>query len=151
LRYDAAVNNAKSEEAASLVFIGRIETPYSTLGDCPYNVNPGGPLCRIVIDERYASGLVGIEPGARILVLYWLDRAKRDRPLVAERRSGKVAGAFAARTPHRPNPVGAAVVTVEAVEGATLTVRGMDCVSGTPLIDIKPAMRAEAPSRAAGG
>jgi tRNA-Thr(GGU) m(6)t(6)A37 methyltransferase TsaA len=93
--------------------------------------------------------LTGLEPGNRILVLYWLDRANRTRPLVAERRSGKIAGAFAARTPHRPNPIGAAVVVIDGIDGAVLKVRGLDCMSGTPLIDIKPAMRATRQSEAA--
>ena len=60
------------------------------------------------------------------------------------RRSGKVGGAFAARTPNRPNPIGAAVVTIEALEGRR-EVRGLDCVTGTPLLDLKPALRAETP------
>jgi tRNA-Thr(GGU) m(6)t(6)A37 methyltransferase TsaA len=128
-----------------LVVVGHIETPYESPADCPYTVNPGGPVCRIVLDEQYASGLTGLEAGVRVLVLYWLDRANRAKALVGVRRSGKVAGVFAARTPHRPNPIGAAVVTIEAVEGPVLVVRGLDCVSGTPLLDIKPAMRAEAP------
>lgn len=133
-------------ECGRLVCIGRIETPYTRRSECPYGVNPGGPPCRIVVEPGYVAGLTGLEVGARILVLYWLDRADRGRALVAERRSGRVAGTFAARTPHRPNPIGAAVVTIEAVEGAALTVRGLDCVSGTPLLDIKPALRAEASS-----
>ena len=128
------------------MFIGHLETPYVTPADCPYTVNPGGPECRIVLQPQYASGLTGLEVGGRILVLYWLDRAKRTKPLVAERRSGKIAGAFAARTPHRPNPIGAAVVVIDGIDGAVLKVRGLDCVSGTPLIDIKPAMRAESPA-----
>ena len=139
-----------SERAAGtageqVVFIGRIETPYATPADCPYAVNPGGPECRIVVDPGFSAGLTGLEVGARILVLYWLDRAKRDKPLVGVRRSGKVAGAFAARTPHRPNPIGAAVVAIEGIEGHVLKVRGLDCVTGTPLLDIKPAIRAETP------
>ena len=133
-----------------LVFIGHIETPYETPADCPYTVNPGGPECRVVVDPEYAAGLTGLEVGVRILLLYWLDRANRARPLVAERRSGKIAGVFAARTPHRPNPIGAAVVTIEAIEGLALKVRGLDCVNGTPLLDIKPAMRAESPTGGGG-
>lgn len=133
------------EEMPRLTFIGHIETPYETQSDCPYNVNPGGPECRIVVDPAFTAGLTGLAAGDRILVLYWLDRAKRDKPLVGVRRSGKVGGAFAARTPNRPNPIGAAVVTVEALEGPVVTVRGLDCVTGTPLLDLKPALRAEAP------
>ena len=133
-----------------LVFIGHIETPYQTPADCPYTVNPGGPECRVVVDQPYAAGLAGLEVGARILVLYWLDKASRSKPLVAERRSGKIAGAFAARTPHRPNPIGVAVLVIDAIDGSVLKVRGLDCVSGTPLIDIKPAMRAESPAGGGG-
>lgn len=128
-----------------LEFIGHIETPYATPAECPYTVNPGGPECRIVVHPRFAAGLTGLEVGGRILVLYWLDKASRSKPLVAERRSGKVAGAFAARTPHRPNPIAAAVVTIEAIVGPVLRVRGLDCVNGTPLLDIKPAMVTERP------
>jgi tRNA-Thr(GGU) m(6)t(6)A37 methyltransferase TsaA len=133
-----------------LEFIGHIETPYEAQEDCPYNVNPGGPVCRIVVDPRYAAGLKGLAAGDRILVLYWLDRAARGKPLVGVRRSGNVAGVFAARTPHRPNPIGAAVVKIEALEGAVLQVRGLDCVTGTPLLDVKPAIRAETPTGAPG-
>jgi len=140
----------KTTVGERLVFIGHIETPYLTPTDCPYTVNPGGPECRIVLDAPYAAGLTGLEVGGRILVLYWLDKASRTKALVAERRSGKVAGAFAARTPHRPNPIAAAVVVIEAIEGATLKVRGLDCATGTPLLDIKPAMVTERPTPAAG-
>ena len=129
-----------------LDFIGHIETPYATPEDCPYTVNPGGPLCGIVVDPAYVAGLKGLALGDRILVLYWLHQANRAKSLVGVRRSGKVAGAFAARTPHRPNPIGAAVVTIEAIEGPALKVRGLDCVTGTPLLDIKPAIRAETPA-----
>lgn len=141
----------ETEDAGErLVFIGRIETPYATPADCPYTINPGGPECRIVVDPPYAAGLTGLEVGDRILVLYWLDRANRSKALVAERRSGKVAGAFAARTPHRPNPIGVAVLVIDAIDGMAVKVRGLDCVSGTPLLDIKPAMRAEAPAGGGG-
>jgi tRNA-Thr(GGU) m(6)t(6)A37 methyltransferase TsaA len=145
------MSDAKHSGAGEqLVFIGHIETPYKTPADCPYTVNPGGPECRIVLKSQYATGLTGLEVGGRILVLYWLDKASRNKPLVAERRSGKVAGAFAARTPHRPNPIGAAMLLIDSIEGAVLKVRGLDCVSGTPLLDIKPAMRAEFPAGGGG-
>jgi tRNA-Thr(GGU) m(6)t(6)A37 methyltransferase TsaA len=133
-----------------IVFIGHIETPYANPEDCPYTVNPGGPICKVVVLPQYAAGLTGLEVGGKVLVLYWLDRAHRAKPLVSERRSGKIAGAFAARTPHRPNPIGAALVTIEAISGTGLSVRGLDCVNGTPLLDIKPAMRAESPAGGGG-
>ena len=139
------VDQREGGAGEQLVFIGHIETPYRTPADCPYTVNPGGPESRIVVLPQYAAGLTGLEVGGRILVLYWLDKASRNKPLVAERRSGKIAGAFAARTPHRPNPIAAAVVTIEAIDGSILKVRGLDCTAGTPLLDIKPAMVTERP------
>ena len=51
---------------------------------------------------------------------------------------GWVIGTFALRSPIRPNPIAASVVRLLTVEGATLTVRGLDCLDGTPLLDIKP-------------
>lgn len=144
------MNDGKHWEGDRVTPIGHIETPYATQADCPYNVNPGGPMCSIVVDAPYVPGLKGLAAGERILVLYWLDRAHRDKSLVGVRRSGKVAGAFAARTPHRPNPIGVAVAAIEAIEGAVIKVRGLDCVSGTPLLDIKPALRAETPAGSPG-
>lgn len=149
--YDLPMSEPRCETGGPrLEFIGHIETPYARPEDCPYTVNPGGPVCSIVLHSRFAPGLKGLAAGDRILVLYWLDRAERGKSLVGVRRSGNVAGAFAARTPHRPNPIGAAVVTIEAIDGAALRVRGLDCLSGTPLLDLKPAMRAEAPANAPG-
>ena len=77
-------------DGGELIRIGRIETPYTRRSECPYTVNPGGPQCRIVVDARYAAGLTGLEVGGRILVLYWLDRADRERALVAERQAKRL-------------------------------------------------------------
>jgi tRNA (Thr-GGU) A37 N-methylase len=52
--------------------------------------------------------------------------------------NGKVHGTFALRSPVRPNPIGTSIVKLEAVEGAILLVRGLDCLDGTPLVDLKP-------------
>jgi tRNA (adenine37-N6)-methyltransferase len=51
---------------------------------------------------------------------------------------GSARGAFSLRTPVRPNPIGTQIVTLLRVEGATLFVRGLDCLDGTPLLDLKP-------------
>ena len=47
-------------------------------------------------------------------------------------------GTFALRSPVRPNPIGTAIATFVAREGAVLSVRGLDCLDGTPLLDLKP-------------
>lgn len=129
--------------SASLVFIGHISTPYRTLRECPRNVDPEGPLCELHIDEAFEEGLAGLAAGASLLVLYWLDEADRDALLQRRREAGPMTGVFALRCPHRPNPIGAAVVTVVDIAGRCIRVRGLDCRDGTPLLDIKPAIRAE--------
>jgi tRNA (Thr-GGU) A37 N-methylase len=52
-------------------------------------------------------------------------------------------GTFALRSPHRPNPIAAAVLPIEAIDGNRVAVRGLDCLDGTSLLDIKPAVRSE--------
>ncbi len=120
--------------------IGAIRTPYRTIDDCPRNLMTDGPPCRIVVDEAYADGLYGLGPGARILILYWLDQASFSSLLNTSRQSGETRGIFALRTPHRPNPIAAAVVKIEDINGNELVVKGLDCTDGTALLDIKPAM-----------
>lgn len=47
-------------------------------------------------------------------------------------------GVLATRSPHRPNPIGLSALTLVAVEGSNLRVRGVDILDGTPILDIKP-------------
>jgi tRNA-Thr(GGU) m(6)t(6)A37 methyltransferase TsaA len=128
---------------AQLAFIGHIETPYQTLEECPRNIDPNGAPCRLVVESQYEEGLLGLGVGREILVLYWLEHGDRTRLRQSPPHIGKLTGTFALRSPHRPNPIGAAVVTIDAISGNTIAVRGLDCVNGTPLLDIKPAMGAE--------
>jgi tRNA-Thr(GGU) m(6)t(6)A37 methyltransferase TsaA len=123
---------------AGLVFVGRIRTPWAERGDCPRQGSPDGPLCQIEIFEPWREALTGIAPGDRLDVLYWLDRARRDLVLQSTRGGGRARGTFALRSPVRPNPIGLSQVSLASIEGGTLSVRGLDCVDGTPLIDIKP-------------
>ena len=80
-------------------------------------------------------------PGARIEVLYWMHLARRDLLQQVPAGAPGAQGTFALRSPVRPNPIATALATVVSVEPDGLTVRGLDCVDGTPLIDIKPDFR----------
>jgi len=128
---------------ATIEPIGHIITPYKTIEECPRNISPDGPVCHLVVDEDLRDGLMGLQAGQRILILYWLDEADRMVVQQNSRRTGEMAGVFALRTPNRRNPIGAAVLPIESIENGTITVRGLDCLNGTPLIDIKPAMAGE--------
>lgn len=122
-----------------LVFIGRIRTPFAQRGQCPRQGDPeAGPECRLELDPGFAPALDGIESYARIEVLYWLHEARRD--LLTQSPKGREAlrGTFSLRSPVRPNPIGTSVVRLLRREGAVLIVRGLDCLDGTPLLDIKP-------------
>ena len=128
---------------ATITSIGHIVTPYKSLEDCPRNVEPQGPLCQLVVRDDLRDGLLGLSAGQRILILYWFEQVDRSRLQRHSRRTGELAGTFALRTPNRCNPIGAAVLTIERIDGGIITVRGLDCLDGTPLIDIKPARDGE--------
>ena len=124
----------------NLKFIGYIETPYENIGDCPRNIQLDGPECKLVLNKEYEAGLNGIVAGQEILILYWFVNVDRNRLQQTSKRTGEFAGVFALRTPNRPNPIGAAVIKIKKLKGHEIFVKGLDCLNGTPLIDIKPAI-----------
>jgi tRNA-Thr(GGU) m(6)t(6)A37 methyltransferase TsaA len=123
---------------ASLYYIGRIRTPWTKREDCPKNARESDAVCTIEVDERWARGLKDVESCSHLVVLYWMDRAPRDIVLQVPRHYGVQRGTFSLRSPARPNPIAMSVVRLLKVEGAKLSVVGLDCLDGTPLIDIKP-------------
>jgi len=123
---------------ASLYYIGRIRTPWKRREECPKNPRESDAVCTIVLDPRWAEGLHGLETVSHVVVLYWMDRARRDLVLQAPRHYAEHRGTFALRSPVRPNPIAVSVARLVRVEGNILTVVGLDCVDDTPLLDIKP-------------
>jgi len=123
---------------AGLVFIGHIRTPWTSRLTCPRQGREDGPICRIEIFEPWTAALDGIEAFARLEVLYWLHQSRRDLVRQSPANNGEVHGTFALRSPVRPNPIGTAIAVLVGREGATLLVRGLDCLDDTPLLDLKP-------------
>jgi tRNA-Thr(GGU) m(6)t(6)A37 methyltransferase TsaA len=123
---------------AGVYFIGRIRTPWTRREECPKNARESDAVCTIEVDERYAAALTGVEGCSHLLVLYWMDKSRRDLVLQVPRHYGEQRGTFALRSPARPNPVAASVATLLQIAGTRLSVVGLDCLDGTPLIDIKP-------------
>jgi tRNA-Thr(GGU) m(6)t(6)A37 methyltransferase TsaA len=123
---------------AGVYFIGTIRTPWRARGECPKRGSLDGPICSIVIDPRWQQALTDIADHPRIQVLYWMHHARRDLVLQTPIRTGKTTGSFALRSPVRPNPIASSVVALVGIENGTLLVRGLDCLDGTPLIDLKP-------------
>jgi len=125
---------------AGLWFVGRIETPWQSRAECPRRGDPeAGPVCRVSVFEPWVAALDGLEDGGRWLqILYFMHEARRDLVRQNPRHEGRLLGTFALRSPVRPNPIASSLVMLVERDGATLHVRGLDCVNGTPLIDIKP-------------
>ncbi|MGB3815926.1 MAG: tRNA (N6-threonylcarbamoyladenosine(37)-N6)-methyltransferase TrmO [Shinella sp.] len=123
---------------AELVFIGRISTPWTSRLETPRQGRHDGPVCTIEIFEPWVQALAGVERFERLEVLYWLHQSRRDLVLQSPASNGEVHGTFSLRSPVRPNPIGTSIVVLEKIEGNCLFVRGLDCLDGTPLIDLKP-------------
>jgi tRNA-Thr(GGU) m(6)t(6)A37 methyltransferase TsaA len=124
---------------AGLYFIGRIHTPWKRREDCPKNPREAGAAqCTITIDPRFADGLQGLVGCSHVIVLYWMERARRDLVQQVPRHLGVPRGTFALRSPARPNPIALSVAPLLGIDGATLTVSGLDCLDGTACVDVKP-------------
>ena len=129
-----------SSPTAELTFLGRIQTPYATLAECPRQPWTQPAQAVIELDETFTAIIEGITPGTLAHVLWWADRAQRGLQRRRPREGAEPLGVCAGRGVDRPNPVGLTLVEVLTVAPRRLTVRGMDCVDGSPLIDIKPAI-----------
>lgn len=95
----------------------------------------------LIIDDEYVEGLANIEPGHRIVVIFNFHRSPEFSTELLRQtppHTGKKTGIFSICSPVRPNPIGMSVLEVLGVEGATVSVRGLDMLDGTPVLDIKP-------------
>ncbi len=109
---------------ASLYYIGRIHTPWKQRKDCPKNARESEAVCTIEVDPRWAPALKDVESCSHLVVLYWMDRSRRDIVLQVPRHYGVQRGTFSLRSPARPNPIAMSVVRLLKVEGTTLSVVG---------------------------
>ena len=123
---------------AGLVFIGRIRTPWTSRMVTPRQGRQDGPLCRIEVFAPWVPALNGLDGFERIEVIYWLHLSRRDLVLQSPANDGTARGTFSLRSPARPNPIGTSIARLIGIEGATVLVRGLDCLDDTPLLDIKP-------------
>jgi tRNA-Thr(GGU) m(6)t(6)A37 methyltransferase TsaA len=134
-----------NDERIELVPIGRVESPLTDLATAPKQGDEGAPDAWLILDGGIAEGLDGIETGDEIVVLTWLDRARRDVLSVHPRGdlSRPPQGIFTTRSPDRPNPIGLHRVEVAEIEGHRLRVRGLEALDKTPILDLKPVLSAD--------
>lgn len=128
---------------ARLVFIGRVRTPWTARTDAPKNPNEArarGDTAYVELDAAFRPGLQDLEKFSHAILLYWMHEARRDLLVQVPRNSGKTHGTFALRSPVRPNPIALSVVRILKVDAdaGRIDIDAIDCLDGTPLLDIKP-------------
>jgi tRNA-Thr(GGU) m(6)t(6)A37 methyltransferase TsaA len=122
--------------------VGRVESSVTDPADAPRQGDEGAPEAHLLFEEPFHDALRGLEVGAEVLVLTWLDRA--DRAVQSVHPRGDLAraplGVFATRSPDRPNPIGLHRVRIVAIDGGRLRVTDLEAVDGTPILDVKPVL-----------
>jgi tRNA-Thr(GGU) m(6)t(6)A37 methyltransferase TsaA len=125
-----------------LVPIGRVESPLTDPALAPKQGNEGSPNAAVVLEPGVLEGLDGIRGGDRVILLTWLDRARRDMLRVHPRDdpANPEQGVFNTRSADRPNPIGLHEVEIVSIRDGRLEVRDLEAVDGTPVLDIKPVL-----------
>jgi len=118
--------------------IGRVKT--DAVGD---EVKDKSKISQIIVRDELVEALEGVDGFSHLFVLFWLNQISNKQRMTLKvhprgRMDMPLLGVFATRTNLRPNPIGLTLVELLKVEGNILTVRGLDAVDGTPILDIKP-------------
>jgi tRNA-Thr(GGU) m(6)t(6)A37 methyltransferase TsaA len=135
--------SGESGEELELKPIGTVESPLTDKASAPRQGDEGAPDAWLVFDPAVLEGLEGIRQGDRVIVLTWLDRARRDVLRVHPRDdpTNPERGVFSTRSADRPNPIGLHEVEVTAINGPRVRVRNLEALDGTPIVDVKPLLR----------
>ena len=122
--------------------IGTVSSTLKTMDAAPRQADEGAPEAWLVFEPAAVEGLRNIQAGDELILITWLDRARRDVLSVHPRGdvSRAAEGVFSTRSPHRPNPIGLHEVTVTAVDGGRVRVRSLEAIDGTPIVDVKPVL-----------
>ena len=122
--------------------IGVVRSALTDPATAPKQGPEGAPEAELLLDPAVLPALDGTAPGDRVIVLTWLDRARRDLLAVHPRDdpANPVRGVFSTRSADRPNPIGLHEVEVVAVDGPRVRVRPLEAVDGTPVLDLKPVL-----------
>jgi tRNA-Thr(GGU) m(6)t(6)A37 methyltransferase TsaA len=123
--------------------IGRVESPLTDPAAAPKQGDEGAPDAWLVFEPGVLEGLRDISPGDRVIVLTWLDRARRDVLAVHPRDDVATPerGVFSTRSADRPNPIGLHEVEIVLIEGERVRVTSLEAVDGTPIVDVKPVLK----------
>lgn len=122
--------------------IAAVESSLTEAAAAPKQGDEGAPDAWLVFSADVLPALEGIEPGDRVVLITWLDRADRQVLRVHPRDdpANAMRGVFATRSADRPNPLGVHEVNVLAIEGERMHVRPLEALDGTPVVDVKPVL-----------
>ncbi len=138
-----------NQPSFELTPIGSVESPLTDPASAPKQGDEGAPEAWLVFAPEVLEGLEGLRAGDEVIVLTWLDRARRDVLRVHPRgdTSRPQQGVFNTRSPHRPNPIGLHRVEIVSIEGGRVRVRNLEAVDGTPILDVKPVLSSDVSER----
>jgi tRNA (adenine37-N6)-methyltransferase len=135
----AEVNSVKNREDRIIMSpIGKIKTPFKSLDQCPKQGIQAGAEGEIVLRAEMAPALKDLESCTHLILLSYFHLANRRRLQTKTPFGPEIHGTFATRSPNRPNPIGLHVVELLKIDGLHIRVKGIDCLDGTSLLDIKP-------------
>jgi tRNA-Thr(GGU) m(6)t(6)A37 methyltransferase TsaA len=129
--------------------IGRVESPLVDRETAPKQGDEGSPDAWLVFEPSVREGLCDLRVGDDVIVLTWLDRARRDVLAVHPRDDARrpETGVFSTRSPDRPNPIGLHRVRILSIDGTgtgtggtRVCVRDLEALDGTPVLDVKPVL-----------
>jgi len=142
LRIVRSINEEAYVTSFEVKAIGKVESPLTDLASGPRQADEGAPEAWLVFEPEMLEGLLSVRSGDEVIVITWLDRARRDVLSVHPRgdSSRPQEGVFSTRSPHRPNPIGLHRVEIIAVDGRRVRVRHLEALNGTPILDIKPVL-----------
>jgi len=121
--------------------IATVCSPFCDLEGMP--VQPNGAkeaYATIEFKEEYAEGLKDLDGFSHVYLIYYFHKVKEPKLSVIpfNDMTHTPRGVFSTRTPMHPNGLGLSVVELVKVEGNIVTIKGVDILDGTPLLDIKP-------------
>ena len=123
-----------------LLPIGFVRSRLTRRSDAPCQGSEGAPDAELEILPEFRSGLQGLEAGQDVWILTWMHKSQRSTLKVhpRDKLTNPETGVFATRSADRPNPIGLHRVCVVKVEEHRVTVRPLEAIDGTPVLDIKP-------------
>ncbi len=132
----------QEREEFPLRTIGRIRSTLQAPDEAPRQGSEGAPDAWLEVDPAVERALLGLAAGDELVVVTWLHRAVRAVLEVHPRGdpNNPLAGVFATRSPHRPNPLGLHRVTLREISGTRLRIGPIEAIDGTPVVDIKPVL-----------